>query len=131
MNPISGDGPSRRVTEPTRDWSDDVSFGEFALSTSFNDTDTPAEVDAVWRTQRRVALRYLALFLLGTLGVGFAITGLPWTIDASLGGFSPAFILVAVGLYVFFLALAIAASLLANTIEDRMMGSSGLPDDSP
>jgi len=96
---------------------------------SFNDTDTPAEVDAVWRSQRRVALSYSALFLLGTLGIGLAIVGLPWAVDASLGGFSPAFILAAVGLYVFFFIVAIAASLLANTIEDRMMGSSGLPSE--
>lgn len=121
------DDSSDRIPEPPRDWSDDNPFGEFPTSTSFNDTDTPAEVDAVWRSQRRVALSYLALFLLGTLGIGLAIVGLPWTIDASLGGFSPAFILAAVGLYVFFFALAIAASLLANAIEDRMMGSSGLP----
>lgn len=120
----------RDGSTPSADRPDTNPLDEFATFTSFNDTDTPAEVDAVWRSQRRVALSYLALFLLGTLGVGLAIVGLPWTIDASLGGFSPAFLLAAVGLYVFFLALAIASSLLANTIEDRMMGSSGLPSDS-
>jgi len=121
---------SRDGSEPN-DRSDENPFDESAAFTSFNDTDTPAEVDAVWRSLRRVALSYLALFLLGTLGIALAIVGLPWTTDATVGGFSPAFLLAAAGLYAFFLAVAIAASLLANTIEDRMMGSSGLPGDGP
>jgi len=96
---------------------------------SFNDTDTPAEVLAVWRIQRRVALSYMAVFLLGTLGVGLAIVSLPWVTDTTvLGGFSPGFVLAAFGLYIFFVVIGVAAASLANVVEHRMMGAASVKD---
>jgi len=94
----------------------------------FDDTDTPAEVDAVWRSQRRIALSYFVVFAIGTFGVGLAIVGLSWSGDNTVfGGFSPAFVLAGGALYVFFLILAVAAATLANSIEDRMMGAGPAP----
>jgi len=45
-----------------------------------------------------------------------------WSEGRVLGGMSPAFLMTAVGLYVFFFALAVAAASLASTVEDRMLG---------
>lgn len=99
---------------------------------SFNDTDTPAEVFAVWRIQRRLALSYMALFLIGTVGVGIAIDTIPWVTDTTVfDGFSPGFVLAAFGLYVFFLAIGVAAASLANAVEHRMMGAASVEDRRP
>lgn len=96
---------------------------------SFNDTDTPAEVLAVWRIQRRIALSYMAVFLIGTLGVALAIDTVPWVTDTTVfGGFSPGFILAAFGLYAFFLIIGLAAASLANGVEHRMMGATSVKD---
>lgn len=96
---------------------------------SFNDTDTPAEVFAVWRTQRRLAVSYMALFLVGTLGVGVAIGTIPWVTDTTVfDGFSPGFLLAAAGLYVFFLGIGVAAASLANGVEHRMMGADSVEE---
>ena len=98
---------------------------------SFDDTDTPAEVIAVWRIQRRVALSYLVVFLIGTLGVGVAIATIPWVTDTTIfNGFSPGFVLAAFGLYLFFLILGAAAASLANGIEHRMMGATSVAETS-
>lgn len=99
---------------------------------SFNDTDTSAEVVAVWRIQRRLALSYMAVFMIGTLGVGLAIETLPWVTDTTVfDGFSPGFLLAAFGLYVFFLIIGIAAASLANAVEHRMMGAASVEDGRP
>lgn len=85
--------------------------------------DAPAEVDATFRTQRRIALRYFAVFLLGTLA-GPALTAVLdwWSRGRIVGGMSPAFVMAAGGLYLFFLAVALGAATLATAVEDRMLG---------
>jgi len=106
---------------------DDGYLGHADGYASFNDTDTPAEVFAVWRTQRRLALSYMAVFLVGTLGVGLAIDTLPWVTDTTVfDGFSPGFMLAAFGLYGFFLIIGTAAASLANAVEHRMMGATSV-----
>jgi len=115
--------------EPDDGW---LVFDEPGGYASFNDTDTPAEVFAVWRIQRRIALSYMAVFLIGTLGVGLAIGTLPWATDTSVfDGFSPGFVLAAFGLYAFFLLLGAAAASLANAVEHRMMGAPSVEGGSP
>ena len=97
---------------------------------SFDDTDTPAEVFAVWRIQRRLALSYMAVFLVGTLGVGTAIHTIPWVTDTTVFyGLSPGFVLAAFGLYVFFLVIGVAAASLADAVEHRMMGATSVEPD--
>lgn len=91
--------------------------------------DGPAEVVAAARTQRRIALGYGLLFALVILSVPALSLTLPWWSRSRLiGGMSPNFVVVAVGLYAFFLALGVAAATLARSVESRMLGSS---DDEP
>lgn len=98
---------------------------------SFDDADAPAEVDAVFRIQRRIALAHFFVFISVTLGVGLALVGLQWTAESEVfGGFSPGFAMAAVGLYLFFVLVGVAAASLANSIEDRMMGARSLPPES-
>jgi hypothetical protein len=92
--------------------------------------DGPAEVAAAAATQRRVALGYAAVFLLGILAVPVLTVTLPWWSQARLmGGMSPSFLVAAIGLYGFFLALGIAAATLARSVEDRMLGGPSSPGD--
>jgi len=85
--------------------------------------DTAAEVDATFRTERRIAVGYFVVFCVATLAVPALTLVLDWWSEGRvLGGMSPAFLMTAVGLYVFFFALAVAASSLASTVEDRMLG---------
>lgn len=99
---------------------------------AFGDADTPAEVDAVFRLQRRIGVAYFLTFVSGTLGVSVAIVTLDWAATSRVfGGFSPGFILAAVGLYLFFVVVAVAAASLANSIEDRMMGANSLRSEPP
>ena len=98
---------------------------------SFEDADSPAEVDAVFRIQRRIALAHFFVFISVTLGVGLALVGLQWAAESRVfGGFSPGFIMAAVGLYLFFVVVGVAAASLANAVEDRMMGARSLPPES-
>jgi hypothetical protein len=92
--------------------------------------DGPAEVAAAAATQRRVALGYAGVFLLGILAVPVLTVTLPWWSEARLlGGMSPSFLVAALGLYGFFLALGIAAAGLARSVEDRMLGGPSSPGD--
>lgn len=91
-------------------------------------TDTAAEVDATFRTQRRIATTYGLVFFAVTLSVPVLTVVLEWWTEGRLlGGMSPAFAMTAIGLYVVFFALGVAASSLASTVEDRMLG--GPPDE--
>lgn len=85
--------------------------------------DTPAEVDATFRTQRRIAVGHFLVFVAVTVAVPTLTLALDWWSSGRLlGGFSPSFLLAAVGLYVFFFLLALAAATLATAVEDRMLG---------
>lgn len=85
--------------------------------------DTPDEVDAVFRSQRRAAFGHFILFGLFLGGGLTAVLVLPWWTDSSaIGGLSPGFVLVGGGIYLIFVAIAVSAATLANGIEDSMMG---------
>lgn len=106
----AGDEPSR----PTRPPGDEEAGA----------VDSPAEVDAVFRTQRRVSVGYALLFALLLASVSVFTVGLAWwTTGRILGGISPGFLMAAFGLYLVFVALAAAACSLASAIENRMLGS--------
>lgn len=86
-------------------------------------SDTPAEVDALFRTQRRIAIGYFTIFLVVTLGVPALTLVLDWWSQGRIvGGMSPAFVMAAVALYAFFALLAVAVGALASAVEDRMLG---------
>lgn len=90
---------------------------------SADEYDTPAEVDATFRTQRRIAVGYFLVFLCVTVAVPtFTLVLDWWSSGRLLGGFSPNFFMAAIGLYVFFFVLALAAATLATAVEDRMLG---------
>ncbi len=112
--------------------SEPIDFGRSSVGyASFDDTDSPAEVDAVFRIQRRIALAHFFVFISVTLGVGLALVGLQWAGESEVfGGFSPGFVMAGVGLYVFFVLVGAAAATLANAVEDRMMGARSLPPES-
>jgi hypothetical protein len=91
--------------------------------------DTPAEVEAAAATQRRSALGYALVFLSVTGAVPVLTLTLPWWSESRLaGGLSPNFLVAGIGLYVFFLALGVAAATLASSIEARMLGGPGSTD---
>lgn len=87
--------------------------------------DTPAEVDAAFRTLRRVALTYFLVFLAAVAAFPILSMTLPWWSEARLlGNLSPGFLTTAVGLYVVFAVIGIAAASLSSSVEARMLGGS-------
>ncbi len=103
-------------------------FSEADGYASFHDADTAAEVDAAFRSQRRIAIGYFVVFLAGVLGVALGTVFSSWATEGRVfGGFSPSFLMTGVGLYVFFLAVGAAAASLANGVDDRMLGASSIP----
>lgn len=97
--------------------------GAEAPSDFTDEYDLPAEVDATVRVVRRVAVGYFALFLVAVLAVPGLTVALDWWWQGRvIGGMSPNFVMAAVGLYVVFFVLAIAAALLVNAVEQRMLG---------
>ena len=85
--------------------------------------DTPAEVDATFRTQRRIAVGYFLVFLVVTLGTPALTLVLDWwSSEGLIGGMSPNFAMAAFGLYGIFLVLGLAAATLSSAVEDRMLG---------
>lgn len=92
--------------------------------------DTSAEVDACFRAQRRIAVGYFMVFIAVTLAVPGLTFVLSWWSQARLiGGMSPNFAMAAFGIYAFFFIVALAASLLANNVEDGMLGGRDDADD--
>lgn len=88
--------------------------------------DTPAEVDAAFRTLRRVAGTYFAIFLL--VIVSFPVLTMTlqwWTASRVVGDLSPAFVTAAAGLYLFFAVLGVVTSLRSSAVESRMLGGTG------
>lgn len=85
--------------------------------------DTEAEVDAAFRTLRRIAITYFIVFL-GIVGAFPVLTmTLNWWIEARLiGEMSPGFLTAAVGLYLIFTVMGIAAATLSSSVESRMLG---------
>lgn len=100
------------------------------IGTVVDEFDTPTEVDAAFRTQRRTAIGYAVVFAGAIFAVPALTVALPWWSQARLvGGMSPAFVMAAGGLYLLFFGIAVAAALLANAVEDAMLG--GRSDDAP
>ena len=93
--------------------------------------DTPAEVDATFRTQRRIAVGYLGVFLILVLGVpALNLTLDWWATGRVVGRLSPSFAMAAGGLYLAFGLIAAAATRLTGAVEERMLGGAGAADGS-
>lgn len=117
-------------SQPLHPVGDDPSSDGGAASswTSIDEYDSLAEVDATFRTQRRIAIGYFAVFLAITLAVPTLTLVLDWWSQGRvIGGMSPNFLMAAGGLYVCFFGLAVAAATLATAVEDRMLGGPRAP----
>lgn len=111
-------------------WDAEAAEDPARLEMIVDEFDSPTEVDAAFRTQRRAAIGYFVLFALGTFAMPALTVALPWWSQARLfGGMSPAFVMAAGGLYVLFFVVALAAALLANGVEDAMLGGRADHDD--
>ncbi|GAA4827554.1 hypothetical protein [Garicola koreensis] len=90
----------------------------------FNEVqDTPAEVDATFRTLRRIAITYFVVFLVVLAAFPVLTITLDWWTESRLiGNLSPAFLFAGVGLYVVFAVMGIAAATLSSSVESRMLG---------
>lgn len=85
--------------------------------------DTPAEVDAAFRTLRRIAITYFVVFLVVLSAFPVLTVALDWWTESRLiGNLSPAFLFAGVGLYVVFAVMGIAAATLSSSVESRMLG---------
>lgn len=85
--------------------------------------DTPAEVAATFRTERRVAVAYMALFLGTTLLIPVLNALVDWWTDGRLlGGISPAFAVSTVGMYVLIITIGVLGTRVADQVERRMLG---------
>lgn len=94
-----------------------------SLEDRFEPDDTPAEVAAAFRTQRRVAIAYLLLFLTLTVAVPALNTFVDWWTDGRLlGGISPAFAVSTVGLYGVIITIGVLGARVADQVERRMLG---------
>lgn len=99
-----------------------VSDGEGETGWPGDDFDTTAEVDATFRTQRRVAVGYFGVFLAVTLAVPTFTLVPGWWSGGRIAGMSPNFLMAAGGLYLVFFLVTLAAAGLADAVEDRMLG---------
>ncbi|MFA9430983.1 hypothetical protein [Egicoccus sp. AB-alg2] len=116
-------GAPRPDAEPDPD--DALSFPVEGVA-DLQEYDAPAEVDAAFATQRRIAGAYCLVFLLVTFAIPVLTVASPWWTQARVvGGMSPSFLMAGVGLYVFFVVLGLAAATLADSSEDRMLGRTG------
>ncbi|WP_300345563.1 hypothetical protein [Nesterenkonia sp.] len=85
--------------------------------------DTPAEVDAAFRTLRRIAVTYFIVFLLVLAAFPVLTMALDWWTEARvIRNLSPAFLTAGVGLYAVFAVIGIAAATLSSSVEARMLG---------
>lgn len=90
--------------------------------------DSPAEVDAAFRTQLRIAVGYFAVFVGGMLLIPAGTVASEWWPGGRLSTWATGFVLAGAGLYVFFFVLGLGAASLANGVERRMLGT---PSDDP
>jgi hypothetical protein len=93
--------------------------------------DSPAEVDAAFRTQRRVAVGYFVVFVAGVLLIPIGTVAAVWWPGVRLSSWATGFVVAGAGLYVFFFLLGLGAASLANGVERRMLGAQAddMPDD--
>lgn len=86
--------------------------------------DAPAEVDAAFRTLRRISVTYFLVFLAVVAAFPVLSLTLNWWLDSRLlGNLSPGFLTVGVGLYAIFAIIGIAAATLSSSVEQRMLGT--------
>lgn len=85
--------------------------------------DTPEEVEAVFRAQRRLSLLYGGLFLAVTLTIPILhSTWDYWVGEPVWGGFTLAYLVVSFLYPTFYILLGLAYTLRANRLEEDLLG---------
>lgn len=85
--------------------------------------DSPAEIDAIFRSQRRLGLLYGSAFLLVTMTIPvLTLTSRYWTSTPVLGGFSLNFLVVAALYHVVYGLIGAGYALQANRLEQELLG---------
>lgn len=88
--------------------------------------DTPEEVDAVFRAQRRISFTYGGVFLALTLMIPLlSSTSDYWNDVPVWGGFTLNYLVVAVLFHLFYIVLAVAYTLQSNRLEEELLDRGG------
>ncbi len=103
-----------------------------ALIWNYSEFDTPEEVEAVFRAQRRLSLRYALLFFIVTLLLPVLhVVWEAWVTRPLWGGLTPAFIAATILYPAFCLLLAAAYTMRANRLEEDLLERPPLPEALP
>lgn len=85
--------------------------------------DTPEEVDALFRAQRRLSVSHALLFFAGTLTLPVVQAVWPaWTTSPVWGGLTPAFIAATVLYPLFCIVLSASYTMRANRLDEDLLG---------
>ncbi|BDG62079.1 hypothetical protein [Caldinitratiruptor microaerophilus] len=88
-----------------------------------DDFDTPEEVEAVFRAQRRLSFLYGTLFFLVTLTLPVLHSTWDYWVKATVwGGFTLAYLAVTLLYPLFYILLAVAYTIQANRLEEALLG---------
>ncbi|MDR5683284.1 MAG: DUF485 domain-containing protein [Armatimonadota bacterium] len=89
---------------------------------NYPEFDTPEEVEAVFRAQRRLTFGHAALFFAGTLLLP-VLQALwdPWVTLPIWGGLTPAFVAATIVYPLFCVLLAISYTMRANRLEEDLL----------
>jgi len=94
-----------------------------SLLWNYAEFDTPEEVDALFRAQRRLSISHALLFFAGTLLLPVVQAVWPaWTTSPVWGGLTPAFIAATVLYPLFCLVLAASYTMRANRLDEDLLG---------
>jgi uncharacterized membrane protein (DUF485 family) len=94
-----------------------------SLLWNYAEFDTPEEVDALFRAQRRLSVNHALLFFAGTLLLPVVQAVWPaWTTREVWGGLTPAFIAATVLYPLFCIVLAASYTMRANRLDEDFLG---------
>ncbi len=86
--------------------------------------DTPEEVEACFKAQRKLSLTYGAIFFASVLIIPFLSGTAEWWYGKEIwGGFTLNYLVVALIYHIFYFLLGLAYAYQANNLEDRLLGS--------
>ncbi len=101
-----------------------------SLLWNYAEFDTPEEVDALFRAQRRLSVSHALLFFGGTLLLPVVQAVWPaWTTSAVWGGLTPAFVAAIILYPLFCIVLAASYTMRANRLDEDLLGRTVWRDD--
>lgn len=85
--------------------------------------DSPAEIDGVFRAQRRLSLIYGGIFVAVTMSIPvLGMTSSFWTAEPLVGGFTLNYLVVAVFYHFIYMLLGTGYALQSNRLEQEFLG---------